>query len=178
MSGNQSTKKTETDQAEAAPHPKLVPADPCAIVIFGATGDLTNRLVMPAIYNLARTKVLPQDFSLIGVARSEDDVDGWRKQLHDMLKGFVGNPSSEFNVDHIDEGIWKRLTDRMLYIRGDLTDPDVYAKVGEALKQAEKNHGTKGNAIFYLAIADKFFGTVVEQLGKAKLTDQQADQAA
>jgi glucose-6-phosphate 1-dehydrogenase len=177
MSGNQSTKKTETDQAEAAPHPKLVPADPCAIVIFGATGDLTNRLVMPAIYNLARTKVLPQDFSLIGVARSEDDVDGWRKQLHDMLKGFVGNPSSEFNVDHIDEDIWKRLADRMQYIQGDLNDPKIYQQVGEALQQSEKKYDTKGNAIFYLAVADRFFGSVVEQLGKAKLTDQPEDQA-
>ena len=92
MSGNTPSKNTNT-QAETMPHPKLTPADPCAIVIFGATGDLTKRLVMPAIYNLARTNVLPKDFSLIGVARSEDDVDGWRKQLHDMLKSFVGNPS-------------------------------------------------------------------------------------
>jgi len=160
----------------ASSHHQPDPADPCAIVIFGATGDLTKRLVMPALYNLARTKVLPEDFALIGVARSEDDVEGWRKQLYEMLKSFVGNPASEFNVDHIDDAIWKKLTDRMLYIQGDLTDPDVYKQVGDALKKAEKDHGTRGNAIFYLAVADKFFGTVVEELGKAKLTDQQEDQ--
>ena len=66
------------------------PADPCALVIFGATGDLTKRLVVPALYNLSRSKALPEQFALIGVARSDGTADSWRERLHDMLKSFVG----------------------------------------------------------------------------------------
>jgi hypothetical protein len=66
------------------------PADPCALVIFGTTGDLTKRLVVPALYNLSRSKVLPEQFALIGVARSDGTADSWRERLHDMLKSFVG----------------------------------------------------------------------------------------
>ena len=152
------------------------PADPCAMVIFGASGDLTKRLVMPALYNLARTKVLPEKFALIGVARTQETAESWRGHLHDMLKRFVGNANSEFDVDHIDEAVWKRLTEKTTYIAGDLTEPELYEKIRAALDEAENTHGTKGNAIFYLAVADRFFGTVVEQLGKAKLTDQHEDQ--
>ena len=152
------------------------PADPCALVIFGATGDLTKRLVVPALYNLSRSKVLPEQFALIGVARSDGTADSWRERLHDMLKSFVGHAGSEFNTDHIDEDAWARLADKMTYISGDLTKPDLYEQVRAALDKAEKAHGTRGNAIFYLAVADRLFGTVVEQLGKAKLTDQGEDQ--
>ena len=93
-----------------------------------------------------------------------------------MLKSFVGNPAAEFNVDHIDDAVWQRLAAKLSYVQGDLTKPELYEKIRGALGNAEKTHGTQGNAIFYLAIADRFFGTVVEQLGTAKLTDQEADQ--
>ena len=151
-------------------------ADPCALVIFGATGDLTKRLVVPALYNLSRSKVLPEQFALIGVARTEATAGSWRERLHDMLKSFVGHAGAEFNTDHIDEDAWARLADKMTYISGDLTKPDLYEQVRAALDKAEKAHSIRGNAIFYLAIADRLFGTVVEQLGKAKLTDQGEDQ--
>jgi glucose-6-phosphate 1-dehydrogenase len=158
------------------PRRQAKPADPCAMVIFGATGDLTNRLVMPALYNLARTKVLPDNFVLIGVARAEGTTEIWRGELHDTLKSFVGNASTEFDVDHIDEAVWKRLAEKMVYVRGDLTKPELYDKLRNALAEAEKIHGTKGNVIFYLAVADRLFDSVVEQLGKAKLTDQDEDE--
>jgi glucose-6-phosphate 1-dehydrogenase len=160
---------------ESPPRRQARPTDPCTIVIFGASGDLTKRLVMPALYNLSRTKVLPEKFALIGVARAEETAESWRDHLHETLKSFVGNPATEFDVDHIDEAVWKRLAAGMSYIRGDITKPEVYEKLRGALAEAEKSHGTKGNAIFYLAVADRFFGTVVEQLGKAQLTDQNAD---
>ena len=72
------------------PKQQARPADPCALVIFGATGDLTKRLVVPALYNLSRSKVLPEQFALIGVARSDGTAESWRERLHDMLKSFVG----------------------------------------------------------------------------------------
>jgi glucose-6-phosphate 1-dehydrogenase len=147
-------------------------ADPCAMVIFGATGDLTKRLVMPALYNLARTKLLPENFALIGVGRSEGTVESWRSHLYETLKSYVGNAVNEFNVDHIDETAWKRLSDRMSFIQGDLANPDLYEKLGQELERVAQAHGTQGNVIFYLAVADRFFGPVVDQLGKARLTDQ------
>ena len=161
---------------QSPPRRRAKPADPCAMVIFGATGDLTKRLVIPALYNLARTNVLPEQFALIGVARAEATAESWRDHLYDTLKSFVGNPTTEFNVDHIDEAAWKRLAEKMVYVRGDLAKPDLYDKLRSALAEADKVHGTQGNAIFYLAVADQLFGSAVEQLGKAKLTDQEKDE--
>jgi glucose-6-phosphate 1-dehydrogenase len=165
-----------TDAGEKSHHP-LKPADRCAMVLFGATGDLAGRLVTPALYNLARWRALPEHFALIGVARQQDSLEDWRKALRDELQGFVGAGSGTFNPDHIDEAVWKRLADTMSFVQGDLTTPELYQAVGAALDTAQKAHGTKGNVIFYLAVADPLFGPVVEQLGKAGLTDQPADKA-
>ena len=148
------------------------PADPCAMVLFGASGDLTKRLVVPALYNLALTRVLPENFALIGVARSEETSESWRTQLRDTLQSFVGNAGSAFNIDRIDEAVWTGLADRMSYIAGDLNDPATYGKVRAALDEAERRHGTGGNALFYFAIADRLFATVADRLGEAKLTAQ------
>jgi glucose-6-phosphate 1-dehydrogenase len=154
------------------------PADPCAMVIFGATGDLTNRLVVPALYNLMRTNVLPEHFALFGVARSDETSESWRDQLYGMLKSFVGRAGAEFNTDAINEDAWKRLASKMTYVRGDLSKPELYQELRNVLSESEKVNGTGGNVIFYLAIADQFFGTVVDQLGKAKLTDQSDSQGS
>jgi glucose-6-phosphate 1-dehydrogenase len=175
MDDRTSRKPETTRLVECPPRRQAKPADPCAMVIFGATGDLTKRLVVPALYNLLRTKMLPDQFALIAVARTEETVEGWRDQLYGMMKGFVGNAAAEFNINEIDEAAWKRLAQKMAYVQGDLTKPELYDKLRGALKQAEKAHGTQGNAIFYLAIADRLFGTVVEHLGNAKLTDQHED---
>jgi glucose-6-phosphate 1-dehydrogenase len=147
------------------------------MVIFGAGGDLTKRLVVPALYNLSRTKVLPKKFVLIGVDLAVGTADGWRDHLHDTLESFVGDPDAEFNVDRIDQAAWKRLAARMSYVQGGMTKPELYENISAALLQAEKAHKTQGNVIFYLAVADRFFGTVVEQLGKAKLTVEDKDKA-
>jgi glucose-6-phosphate 1-dehydrogenase len=146
------------------------------MVIFGATGDLTKRLVIPALYNLSRTKVLPEHFALIGVARAEGTTECWRDQLYDAVKSFVGNATAELDVEQIDEAAWKRLAEKVVYVRGDLNKPELYDKLRIALEEADKARGTKGNAIFYLAVADRLFGSVVQQLGKAKLTDQAEDE--
>ena len=157
---------TETPRPPSKPKPP----GPCAIVIFGAFGDLTKRLVMPAIYNLGCEKSLPDNIALIGVDLAEGDAAGWAKHLHDMLESFVNNTSSEFDVDHIEEDTWSTLAKRMDYVRGDMTKPELYADIGKAL---DKAGFADGNVIFYFAIADRFFGTVAEQLGKAGLTKQQ-----
>jgi glucose-6-phosphate 1-dehydrogenase len=157
---------------EAPPRAEPPAAPPCAIVIFGAGGDLTKRLVVPALYNLSLTGMLPKNFALIGVDLAAGSADSWRKHLRDMMQSFVGNAGAEFDVDAIDETAWKRLADAMSYVQGDLTKPELYAAIRTALGEAEKQHGTQGNVIFYLAVADRFFGVVVDQLGQAGLTKQ------
>ena len=149
--------------------PKPKTPETCAIVIFGAFGDLTKRLVMPAIYNLGCQKILPDNVALIGVDLAEGDAASWVKHLHDMMESFVGNASSEFDVDHIEEGVWAQLAGRMDYVRGDMTKPDLYGDIGKALEKAGFG---QGNVIFYFAIADRFFPTVAAELGQAGLTKQ------
>jgi glucose-6-phosphate 1-dehydrogenase len=155
---------SDTQVLQAAPRHLAHPADPCAMVIFGASGDLTKRLLVPALYNLARTKVLPENFALIGVARANETAESWRAHLRDMLKTSIGG--------EIDEAAWNRLAAAMSYVPGDVADAGFYDKLRDALDEAASRHGTRGNAIFYLAVADRFFGTIIEQLGKAKLTEE------
>ncbi|HVA15481.1 MAG TPA: hypothetical protein VNF99_19690, partial [Stellaceae bacterium] len=141
--------------AESAPRRQATPADPCTIVIFGASGDLTKRLVVPALYNLARTNLLPEKFALIGVARTAETAESWRNHLHTMLDSFIGNSAAAFDVDKIDEDVWNQLADKMTYVDGDITKPEVYERLRGLLDKAEKDRGTNGNVIFYLAVADR-----------------------
>jgi glucose-6-phosphate 1-dehydrogenase len=176
MAEKETVPKTPASQiVEAPPRQDATPADPCVMVIFGAGGDLTKRLVVPALYNLARTRVLPEKFVLIGADLAAGTAESWRDHLHEELKSFVGNTEAEFDPDDIDEAAWGRLAATMSYVQGDLTKPDLYDKLRSALAAAEQKHDTAGNVLFYLAVADRFFGTVVEQLGRAKLTDQNED---
>jgi glucose-6-phosphate 1-dehydrogenase len=132
--------------------------------------------VIPALYNLSRTKILPENFALIGVDLAPGTTASWRDHLHDTLKRFVGNADSEFNIDQLDDTVWNRIAEEMVYIQGDLSQPGLYEKIRGTLSEVERTHGTLGNVIFYLAVPDRFFGTVVEQLGNARLTDQYADE--
>jgi len=175
MSTQGAEEPNATGGAARRPASPIAPADPCALVIFGAGGDLTQRLVVPALYNLSSTGVLPEHFALVGVDLAEGTAESWRDHLHASLQSFVGATGAEFSIDAIDEAAWARLSGAMSYVQGDLTQPGLYAKIGEALAKAETAHGTKGNVIFYLAVADRFFGTVVDELAAAKLTDQQPD---
>ena len=118
MLDNPDTRAANTMQVVSCPSRcEAKPGDPCAMVIFGATGDLTRRLVVPALYNLARTNLLPEQFALIGVARSERSTESWREHLYDMLKSFVGKTGAEFNTDHIDEVAWQKLAAKMTYVQ-------------------------------------------------------------
>ena len=158
------------------PRRQARPADACAMVIFGAGGDLTRRLVVPALYNLSRTRVLPDHFALIGADLASLTTASWRERLHDTLKGFVADTGSEFNIEAIDDTAWRRIAEKMHYVRGDLAQPELYENIGTTLSEVETTVGTRGNVIFYLAVPDRFFATVIEQLGKARLTDQSVDE--
>ncbi len=154
------------------PRKPAPPPGPCAMVIFGAGGDLTKRLLFPALYNLACTRLIPEKFAIVGVDIADRTVDDCRNSLKDMLKGFVGNKSSEDELDSIDQDAWKRLTARMSYVKGDLNDPGLYDQLGKQLEGVAGREGTGGNVLFYLAVADRFFATIVENLGRGGLAHE------
>ena len=145
------------------------PPPNCAMVLFGAHGDLTKRLVVPALYNLARAGQLPRNFALIGVDHNDCSADQWRKELHDFLEGLTKG-KGEAAERKIDEGVWKKLADTMDYIVGDFTKDKTYRDIKDKLTALESK--TDGNALFYLAVADRFFGPVVDALGKADLVKE------
>ena len=80
--------------AEFAPRRQVPPADPCALVLLGAAGDMARRLLIPALYNMSRTRVLPENFALIGVDLAEGTAESWREQLYETLKTFVRNETA------------------------------------------------------------------------------------
>jgi glucose-6-phosphate 1-dehydrogenase len=143
------------------------------MVIFGASGDLTHRLLFPALYNLARTGLVPERFAVIGVDIVSQSVDDWRGSLRKMLEGFVNNPNSENRIDAVDDAVWQRLTARMAYVQGDFGDRDLFQRLRQQLDGLARDSQTGDNCLFYLAVADRFFGPLVDQLGQAGLLDEQ-----
>ena len=168
----------QTVASSGTPDATTPKAGPCAMVIFGGGGDLTKRLVTPALYNLATTSLLPDDFAIIGVDHSDGTDEGWRDSLTQMMQSFVGG-TGEFDPSQIDQKSWDRLKSRMFYLKGDFEDPKTFEAVKSKLGELEASHKTGGNVLFYLAVADRFFATVVEGLGQAKLvaTNPEDDKA-
>ncbi len=136
-------------------------APACTLVIFGAGGDLTKRLLMPALYNLSGSRLLPDAFKVIGVDRVPEDDEGWRKSITDTLQSFTKDKTAEFYTPSIDETAWGWVRDRLHYLPGDFSQDDTFARIGQAVGE--------GSVVFYLAVAARFFGTVVDGLGKAGL---------
>ena len=143
------------------------------MVIFGAAGDLTKRLLFPALYNLAHTGLLPEHFAIIGVDAAQQDTTAWQSALHTMLQSFVGNAASESRIDAINAGPWQRLAETMSYVQGDFNDPGLYEKLQRHLHDQDHQHQTDGNVLFYMAVADRFFGPIAENLGHAGLLDEE-----
>jgi glucose-6-phosphate 1-dehydrogenase len=164
------TAKAQARMVEAPPRRAAKSADPCAMVLFGATGDLTHRLVIPALYNLARTKSLPDRFALIGVARGQITTQAWRDDLRQSLTKTVGRSAA------IDEEAWDRLAAGMVYVGGDIAAPALHETLRGMLDTAARDRATQGNALFYMAIAAQLFCTVAERLCRAGLLEQPLDE--
>ncbi|MGN6517003.1 MAG: glucose-6-phosphate dehydrogenase, partial [Rhizomicrobium sp.] len=143
----------------------------CAMVLFGAHGDLTKRLVVPALYNLTRQGQLPQKFALIGVDHNDCSAEQWRQELHEFLEGLTRS-KGEAAEKKIDENAWSELAGTMDYLVGDFTKDKTYTDIGQKLAKLGKNRGIGGNVLFYLAVADRFFGPIVDALGAAGLTQE------
>lgn len=144
------------------------------MVIFGAAGDLTKRLVVPSLYNLAVAHLLPKEFALVGVDLATEDAGQWKQNLTEMLGQFVQQHSEESGG--VDSDTWKTITDRLYYVQGDLTNAASYQNLKTKLGEIDGSEQTGGNYLFYLAIADRFFGTTIEQLAQAGLMKQENGQ--
>ena len=142
--------------------PPAKPTGPCVLVIFGAAGDLTGRLLVPALCNLRREKLLPEEFAVVGLARSTLDDETFRRDLGAKLK--------EVSNGKIADGDWSWLAERMYYVQGEFDDPATYKRLAELLAKTDATHRTGGNYLFYLATPPQVFATIVRRLGEAGLT--------
>src|SRR5579863_420171 len=140
------------------------PGDPCVMVIFGASGDLTKRKLIPALYNLAKDNLLSKEFALVGFARNELTSEQFRDE--------IGKEIGEFATTTIDPDLWHWFSRRIYYLSGDFADPNAYKGLSELLTQIDKEHGTRGNYFYYLATAPSFFGPIITQLGDAGLVNE------
>ncbi len=152
---------------------RAVQAPPCAMVIFGSSGDLTKRLLIPALYNLAKAGRLSDKFALIGVDRTDRSHEEFRAYLAEGVRSFVSDTGTGPVTAPFDARAWEFLAARMTHLKGDVTDPAMYEQLGEALKEVEVAHGTAGNVVFYLAVAASLFAPVVERLAAAGLTREE-----
>jgi len=140
------------------------PAPPCVLVIFGAAGDLTKRLLMPALYYLRRAGLLPEHFAVIGVARARGDDSTFRKELADSLRMYGDKDLSRVDAD------W--LAERMFYLRGDFDDISVYERLAQLLTETDEARRTGGNYLFYLATPPQAFAIIPQRLAEAGLAEE------
>ncbi len=137
------------------------PTEPCSIVIFGASGDLTERKLIPALYHLHKEKQMPSDFRIAGVARREKTDDSWRQELRQALEQFS-------RTKPIDEEVWQEFSRHIFYCRGDLTDSASYVTLDKQLASFG-NPALRQNLLFYLAVMPSQFTEVVQQVHRAGL---------
>jgi glucose-6-phosphate 1-dehydrogenase len=142
--------------------------DPCMLVLFGATGDLAHRKVIPALYQLWRTNLLPHEFQLVAVGRREYDDDTFRAEIRKSLDQFS-------RVLPLDEDAWKSFATQLTYHRMDFDDPGAFDELAAELDDHDTQHGTLGNRLFYLATQPSQFAEIVTQLGRVGLDHEHHD---
>jgi glucose-6-phosphate 1-dehydrogenase len=138
-----------------------LPVHPTTLVIFGATGDLANRKLLPALYNLAHEGALPERFNLIGVSRSDHE--------HEEFRTMAQNAIRQFSRREPDDAVLEKLLEEVRYIPGTFDDPSVYETLNQTLNEFDKAAGQRMNRCFYLSTAPTFFPVIVAQLGTKKL---------
>jgi glucose-6-phosphate 1-dehydrogenase len=141
-------------------------ADDCVLVIFGASGDLTRRKLLPAVYNLAEAGLLPERFAIVGVARPGIDVGAYRQQMRERVTNAEGEP--------LELDIWTRIEDRLEYISGEFHDARLYDALAATLQDLGSRHSIPPNYLFYFAIPPDLFATVADRLAASGLSKEQA----
>jgi len=143
--------------------PKERIADPCTMVIFGATGDLTRRKLVPALYNLARDRLLPAGFAVVGFARRDWDDTRFREE---MLAGVNEHSRSR----PVDRELWDDFARGFSYCRGEFGDAAAYERLAQTLERVDEERGTRGNHLLYLATPPDHYDEVIAALGRAGLS--------
>jgi glucose-6-phosphate 1-dehydrogenase len=140
------------------------PADPCIVVIFGASGDLTTRKLIPALYNLRRSHLLPEEFALLGVAADDFSSESFRDKVQRDIREYAGAPDKCAHCDWI--------TERVHYLKGDFRDQNCYQEIGQKVAELDAKYSTRGNYLYYMATAPVFFSEIPTRLAQASLTDE------
>jgi glucose-6-phosphate 1-dehydrogenase len=143
-------------------------AGPSSLVIFGVTGDLSRKKLMPAVYDLANRGLLPPGFALVGFARRDWDDQDFMKVVYEAVKEHA---RTEFHED-----VWAQLAEGIRFVSGTFDDDAAFEKLKETIDQLDRERGTMGNHAFYLSIPPKAFPQVTEQLRRSGLAEQQEDQ--
>ncbi|CAA2138734.1 glucose-6-phosphate dehydrogenase [Methylobacterium bullatum] len=151
---------TVNDGKQPRANDEVRTAPACTLVIFGAAGDLTKRLLMPALYNLASDGLLADGLKIVGVDHNDRTSEQWRDDLSQAMQSFTEDHTSEFHPDSIDPAHWGFIRERLTFTKGDFEAAETYQRLARDIG---------GNAIFYLAVSARFFGPVVDHLGAAGL---------
>src|ERR1017187_6046273 len=133
--------------------------DPCTIVIFGASGDLTARKLIPALYHLFKDKQMPPAFRVVGFARPDKTDDSWRGELRTALDQFS-------RTKPVDDAVWREFSKNIFYCEGDITDAAAYKKLEQTLASFG-NPQLRQNLLFYLATQPSQFGDIVKHIHEA-----------
>ncbi|MCD6598137.1 MAG: glucose-6-phosphate dehydrogenase [Bacteroidales bacterium] len=142
-------------------------APSCVVIIFGAGGDLTKRKLIPALFNLAKEEMIPSNFAMVGIDRVDTDSKGYRQTISSEIK--------EYDAEGFDQDLWDKYVNKAYYMKGDFKSADTYTQLKTLLAKVDKEQGTPGNYLFYLATPPSFFGIIAESLGKAGLTTETDD---
>jgi glucose-6-phosphate 1-dehydrogenase len=134
--------------------------DPCALVIFGASGDLTRRKLFPALYSLALRRLLPEKFAVVGVARSEESDDEFRDRMKHAVQ--------EFGRDKFKEDVWNWLADGMHYVATDFANEAGEDHIAAVLNELDRSRGTAGNRVYYLAVPPDAISTLLHEIGERR----------
>lgn len=143
-------------------------AGPSGLVIFGVTGDLSRKKLMPAVYDLANRGLLPPGFALVGFARRDWDDQDFEQVVHDSVKKYA---RTEFHED-----VWTQLAQGIRFVQGEFDDPEAFTRLKTTVDELDRERGTNGNFAFYLSIPPKSFPQVTEQLRNSGLAEQKDDQ--
>jgi glucose-6-phosphate 1-dehydrogenase len=134
---------------------------PCAVVIFGATGDLTHRKLVPALYNLQRERLLPPGFSVVGFAR--------RDWSDDFFRGGLRENTEKHSRSGVEEDVWQGFAEGISYVRSSFDDPAGYQALAERLAELDEHRGTGGNRLLYLSTPPESYEEIIRQIGAAGL---------
>jgi glucose-6-phosphate 1-dehydrogenase len=138
-------------------------AEPCTVVIFGASGDLAKRKLIPALFRLAQEQLVPAEFAILGAARTPMETDEFRTRMREAV--------AEFSADkEVDPQVWESFAQKLYYDTLDIGTPDDYKKLAGLLERIDADHGTQGNRLFYLSTAPTLYAEAVKQLGESGLT--------